>query len=40
MKKVLWTFDSEAENKQKVLWTFDSEAENKNRVKKLIIMNF
>ena len=28
MKKVLWTFDSEAENNQKVQWTFDSEAEN------------
>ena len=30
MKKVQWTFDSEAENKQKVQWTFDSEAENKH----------
>ena len=28
MKKVQWTFDSEAENNQKVQWTFDSEAEN------------
>ena len=32
MKKVLWTFDSVAENKQKVLWTFDSVAENKQKV--------
>ncbi|MBQ9474020.1 MAG: hypothetical protein IJU81_06385 [Bacteroidales bacterium] len=33
MKKVQWTFDSEAENKQKVQWTFDSGAENKQKVR-------
>ena len=32
MKKVQWTFDSEAENMKKVQWTFDSEAENKKKV--------
>jgi len=32
MKKVQWTFDSEAENNQKVQWTFDSEAENNQKV--------
>ncbi len=29
MKKVLWTFDSAAENKKKVQWTFYNTAENK-----------
>jgi len=32
MKKVQWTFDSEAENNQKVQWTFDSEAENNRKL--------
>ena len=36
MKKVQWTFDSEAENKKKVRWTFDSEAENMKKVQEQI----